>query len=390
MEIFQLNSFIKSVRHYIKSKQPFAIERKENSIGVVQLKKFEFERDLLTADIFCEYLLEKTKILDFKMLEIAQISQLHTLINLCSDLIESYFRRYKKSKRSFNFLRNKLIALRLGGRVDPLFFDDSKSEILTFISVNQLDIKFQALKIQLPYDEVNGIAFPFELETGVISYLYWKDLRRQEFVDKRGKIKGFRFYYKEKFAFQTDENLKFISQFTILDRAIIQYDRVKSRAIRYVEKINGMENCGKNYLEIWIQNTQVETMVVILRTGDGRVYAIGTESGYLATPPDLYYKIHTNSDISTYKLEITSKEFEQIFSRFAKIKFNSAPIKFHCLLDVIDEVIHWGIEVHATFFGKSFLLAGTFFPNFRSQLEDLVTNNIRLGEKGKSWERNQC
>ncbi len=331
MDLFELDLFVDAISKYLKLNQPFTILQEKKGLTWEPAYSVAANRDLESIQIFSDYLFANVSVLDFRALPEEYFYKIRALVNLLDKFIKD-----RKKKHSgfggevFQEAENKILALKLGGRIHYKEIGNIDRDLYRFIIVNELDRKFFALGIQLN----SNLALPFEIEANKYQELLWDELARLNLKDSSGRVYGYRFFYKEKLVMETNTDFLLTEDFSILYPGVTFYHPRKALHLAPLDKRSSLEWDQKNLIEVVTLNRR-GALFLLLRSENGNIYCVGSNQGKLSTPVDSYFGAYK----CRYQIGITKEEFHQIFEIFEKEKYYKKNINEKGLLSVLQETL---------------------------------------------------
>ena len=305
-------------------------------------------------------------------------------------------------------LLNYIIAIKMGAKV-PIDYFCIEGELGRFILSNHFDRKFFASKLILKYDQYGNIYLPFELKSEATSWLIWQDLR----WDRRST--GFAVYHEDMFLFETDGDLKFFQDYTVLLYGVVKYNSFESANFRPYRYQDPSYNDFKNYLDVIISSRSDDKVSYFHRThvhmelfsSDGFVRSMGQDiydhvqmmpvygvmrsaqgSTIINTPDETSYNPKHHRNYSRYRFPVTKKEHDQIIALVESDKFNHKRIaslmRGNCVSytrRLLLKILNYDVSADA-------LALVMFFRNYGPRwLDELVTNISDECKRYPSWVR---
>jgi hypothetical protein len=354
MDLFEMDLFVVAISKYLKLNQPFTIIHERQGITWEPAYSVSANRDLESIVIFSDYLLLNLSTLDFRRLPEDYFYKIRILVDLLEKFIKNRKRKYGKlAKEIVLECEHKIVALKLGGKVDYKEIKNLDPDFYHFIKNNRLDQKFFALGIQLKKE----FAIPFEIEANVYEDVHWKDLKREKLIDRSDRIYGYRFFYKNLILMETDTDFRMTEDFSVLYPGITFYHPIKALHIAAVDKRSGEGWMGKNAIEIVTLN-QKDSLFLIMKRADGYLYAIGVKDKKISAPIDLYF----GSYRCKYELIVSEHEFSQIFNHFEKKKYYKSDMTEKMLLEAVQEKLELDEIPEKKLVAKSAFFSYLFFP----------------------------
>ncbi len=327
MDLSELDLFVDAISTYLKLNLPFTILQDKNGLTWQPAYKTGVERDFESIQIFTDYLIHAVALLDYKELPADHFYKIRVLV----DLLEKVVRKRKKLavKGLYKEIELKILALRLGGKVGYQEIREMDKELYTFIKSNQLELKFFALGIQLGKD----FAIPFRENQAVL----WADLTKVLLTDRSGRDYGYRFFYEEKLMMETDLKFLMTEEFSVLGDGIGFYHPLRTIPIAPIAIRNSEEWGGRNLFEIVVQKRR-KGFYFVLKHREGAIYSIGLNRGRIVSPVDSYFLLYS----CKYTIEISDKEFVDLFKRFENDRYFKRGFTEKKLLELMQESL--GLE----------------------------------------------
>jgi hypothetical protein len=354
MDLFEMDLFIVAISKYLTLNQPFTILHERQGITWAPVYSLDENRDLESIAIFSDYLLYQLSSLDFRSLPEENYYKIRALVDLLDRFIKTRKRKYQKiSKEILTEFEHKILALRLGAKVDYKEIKNLDPDLYRFLINNCLDRKFFALGIQVNKE----FALPFEIEANVYEDVLWKDLKRETLIDKSNRIYGYRFFYKERILMETDTEFQLTEEFTLLYPGITFYHPGKALHIAPVDKRNREEWLGKNVIEV-VALHKKDSFFLLMRKANGYIYAIGLEDEKISSPVDSYFSSYK----CRYELLVSENEFSELFNLFEKKKYYKSKMTQKMVLEEVKNVLGLKVIPEKKLVSKSAFLSYLFFP----------------------------
>lgn len=329
MNLSEIDLFIDAISKYLTLNQPFTIVKEDEGLSWEPAYSVASKKDLQSVQIFSQYLFEEVGVFDFRTLPEEYFYKIRCLVDLLDRFIQDRKAKYGEvEKEIFEEAEDRLLALRLGGKVDYRVFRTIDQDLYNFIKINKLDKKCFALAIQLP----KTLAIPFEGKE-----VLWNDLQRQSLTDLGGREYGYRFFYKDQFLMETDTNLLLRETFSVLYQGITFHHPSKALHITPLDKRDPLQWGKKNLLEIHT-STSKESFFLTLRKSDGFIYSIGVDKGKIAAPAKEYFEVSREE----CRREITSESAAMILKVFQNDKYYKKKMTQKKLLEVLE--MHLGLD----------------------------------------------
>jgi hypothetical protein len=322
MDLSELDLFVDAISTYLKLNLPFTILQDKNGLTWEPAYKAGVEKDFESIQIFADYLLEHVGPLDYKALPEEHFYKIRVLVELLEKVVED--RKKKAPSGVYKETRQKILALRLGGKIQYQEIKDINRELYAFIKVNQLEVKFFALGIQLN----KNLAIPFEEDQVVL----WTDMTKVLLTDRSGRDYGYRFFYEDRVMMETDLKFLLTEEFSVVGDGIAFYHPLRSVPMKPILVRNPDEWGRKNRVEIILQKRK-STFYFLLRREDGAIYAIGLDKGKIAEPVFSYFLTYK----CKYLIEITAEEFENVFIRLENDRYYKIGFTEKKLLEILQE-----------------------------------------------------
>lgn len=354
MDLFEMDLFVVAISKYLKLNQPFRILYEKKGITWEPVYSESENRDVESIAIFADYLLLHLSVLDFRSLPEENYYKIRALVDLLDRFIRNRKKKYQKiSNEIVTQFEHKILALRLGAKVDYKKIKSLDPDFYRFLINNCLDRKFFALGIQLNKE----FAVPFEIEANVYEDVCWEDLKREHLVDKSNRIYGYRFFYKERILMETNTEFQLTEEFSVLYPGITFYHASKALHIAPVDKRNSEGWRGKNLIEV-VALHKKDSFFLLMRRADGNVYAIGLKEEQISAPVDGYFSPYKCS----YELVVTEKEFSRLFNLFEKKKYYKTLMTQKMLLEDVQKVLELNEIPEKKLVSKSAFFSYLFFP----------------------------
>ena len=134
----------------------------------------------------------------------------------------------KKKKVQIELLKTYSVSIKLGGKIPTAKVGEIDKNIRKLLKNNNFESVALFLRLQLGYAWDEGLLIPVEIESNLYYNVPAKRMKKIEIRDNRERIIGYRFYYRKHFLFQTDADLVFTSNFTLLADGITRYHPAKA------------------------------------------------------------------------------------------------------------------------------------------------------------------
>ncbi len=328
MDLFEIDLFIDAITKYLKMNRPFTILTNQNGLSWEPRHSTNLARDLESIVIFSDYLVANLGHLDFREIPADYFIKIRSLVHLLDTFIQTKKKKYGGAGiEIFHEAELKMLAIKLGGRVDYRLIESMDKEFYHFLIINQLDEKLFALGIQLR----DLFSFPFEIDANEFKVVSWKELKKVPLEDESGRLYGFRFFYEDRLVMETGVNLLLTEDFTLTYKGLMYYHPSKALHIAALDKREVKRN-QKNSIEI-ISLTKKGKFFLIMKKEDGSLYCIGVKKGKIVAPTDLYFQTY----FCKYELHVTKHEFMKIFEYLEKLKYYKSDVSEFFLLEMIQE-----------------------------------------------------
>jgi hypothetical protein len=331
MDLFEIDLFIDAISKYLKMNRPFTILTDKQGLSWEPRHSTNLARDLQSIEIFSDYLISNLGHLDFRELPEDYFYKIRALVHLLNDFIKSKKKKYGgEGINVFHEAELKMLALKLGGRVDYRSIETMDSDFYQFLIINQLDEKLFALGIQL--SDLNS--FPFEVDANDFRSLRWKDLKKIALEDESGRMFGYRFFYEDRLVMETNVNLLLTDDFTLTYKGLMYYHPSRALHIAALDKRESRVN-QKNKIEI-VSLSKKGKFFLVMKSEDGSVYCIGIKKGKIVAPIDLFYQTY----FCKYELEVSKLEFMKIFEYLERLKYYKTDVSEFFLFEMLQEKLY--------------------------------------------------
>src|SRR3990167_3676348 len=119
MNLFDMDLFIEAVKRYLELNQSVRIVREGKELTWEPAYENSPHKELESLQTFSDYVFERVRIFDFRSLNESEFYKIRNIIDLFEQLIQDRKKKYpKEGEVIIREAEHKLMALRLGGRVD--------------------------------------------------------------------------------------------------------------------------------------------------------------------------------------------------------------------------------------------------------------------------------
>lgn len=275
-EIAELKVLEKQFKILLEDGRHFVAKLEEDRLVMIPCRSVTKEQELDNCRAMSEYFFPRLRTIAWNQLS---ESDFHTF----RQVIDDYYLYVKKVTTPTSELRAWTLALKLGGKIPPTYLLQKESEAYReFILKNFLHHWFFALRLQVPYNAVDGPALPIKGKGWVL----WKEIKQEQ---KKDKIQ---FWFGEELLFETQLSYAFTPDYICFYDGIQQYNMWTDPSFTPFDKRNPEEWGCKHVLEVWTlcQNEPRENPSMFIHTH--AFFVIRDDKGFLRSAgQDVIYDI---------------------------------------------------------------------------------------------------